>query len=584
MDEFILCLRWILYAKRPLRLQEFYFAMMAGLPTQGLEWILEDIAAEQMHSFLTTASKGFAECTEGKQPMVQFIHESVRNFLVQKNGLDVISSDIDPSAEYIAHERLKDCCIRGLAFDIPRWARNLSKSDRAPSEKQRRSLATRFPFAEYATTNILYHANRAAAGYSQQNFISRFERARWVSCFNAFQKHGIRMFSEDPSFSYVCAEGDLYRLVIRPCNALQPERQRYRSPLVAAIMTRSWSTARVFLDDMGANNIDQIIAEAIHPPSRYKSSSESLFDAPWRWAVRHGLEHLANFLLRSVPVTELTRADTGLYTLLPAVEGGSIAIVKHLLSIQPDLIHELGRWDGRSLAGRARSPLVLAALLGRNSIVETLLAKGADVNIQVESDYGTVLQVASLGGHGQMVRVLLANGADVNAQGGMYNSALQAASLEGHEKVVKTLLTNGADINAQGGKYGNALQAASSNGHIKVVETLLANGADVNAQEGMFGNALQAASMKGHTKVAETLLAKGADVNAQGGYCGNALQAASYNGHKMAVQTLLANGAYVNAQGGSWDNALQAATLGLQIEVAQMLLNAGASWDETPHG
>ncbi|KAF1826763.1 HET-domain-containing protein, partial [Dissoconium aciculare CBS 342.82] len=80
-EEFLLCLKWILFAKQPLTLEQFYFAMMAGLAGESLE-SKSDLTADTMLSYLLSSSKGLAELTQGTRPRVQFIHESVRNFLI----------------------------------------------------------------------------------------------------------------------------------------------------------------------------------------------------------------------------------------------------------------------------------------------------------------------------------------------------------------------------------------------------------------------------------------------------------------------------------------------------------------------
>ena len=96
MDELLLCLQWILFAKRPLRREEFYFAMEAGLHPdvdRGTEWVPEpwdpdETTVEDMRRFVLSSSKGLAELTRSKKaPTVQFIHESVRDFLLKDGGL-----------------------------------------------------------------------------------------------------------------------------------------------------------------------------------------------------------------------------------------------------------------------------------------------------------------------------------------------------------------------------------------------------------------------------------------------------------------------------------------------------------------
>jgi hypothetical protein len=445
MDEFILCLRWILYAKRPLNLPEFYFAMMAGLPRQNLEWVLDDITEEQMHCFLLTSSKGFAERTQGKTPTTQFIHESVRDFLIKENGFQSICHDPAGSLEYVAHEQLKHCCARGLASDVPQFLKELGIPETPLNEKQRRLLTTKYPFAEYATTNILYHADRAAAGIPQQHFLtSEFSLSNWTMKFNAFQKYKVNVCNDLPSFNYICAERNLARLINRPCKPLLPEKQRYVTPLVAAFMSSSSDVARIFLDDMGAANVDKIITEAERPRAKYESSQTALLDAPWRWAVRNGLEYLAKHLLNSVSATELRDHAPGRHALFLAIEGGNMAIAKHLLSMDSSMVHAVGTTGIRQNVGKIVTPLVLAAVLGRDSFIELLLNAGVDVDAE-GCEYGNALQTASAAGHETVISVLIERGADVNAQGGDYGNALQAASAAGRGKVVSMLIERGAE-------------------------------------------------------------------------------------------------------------------------------------------
>jgi len=174
------------------------------------------------------------------------------------------------------------------------------------------------------------------------------------------------------------------------------------------------------------------------------------------------------------------------------------------------------------------SPVYCVSLLGLTTVLGQMLKieqelDSTAVESQSKSDsaigrllnaqgghYRNALQAASIDGHKSIVQLLLANGANINAQGGDYGNALQAASAGGHKSIVQLLLANGANVNAQGGHYGNALQAASAGGHKSIVQLLLANGANVNAQGGHYGNALQAASVRGHKSTVQLLLANGA--------------------------------------------------------------------------
>ncbi|KAJ7735413.1 ankyrin repeat-containing domain protein [Mycena maculata] len=225
---------------------------------------------------------------------------------------------------------------------------------------------------------------------------------------------------------------------------------------------------------------------------------------------------------------------------------------------------------------RAHPLLAYRSCQGHTAVVQFLLEKGANVNVQ-GGTYGTALQAVSYTGHERVVQLLLEKGADVNVQGGFYGTPLQAASSNGHEAVVQLLIEKRANVNVQGGEYGIGLQAASYNGHEGVVQLLLKKGADVNVQGGIFGTALQAASCNGHEAVVQLLVKNRANVNVQGGIYGTALGAASVNGHEAVVKLLIEKGADVNVQGGQYGTTLQAASSNGNKAVVQLLIEKGAN-------
>src|SRR6266487_7018628 len=93
MLELQLCTQWVLFAVRPLKPQELYFAVHIGVgqsistswDADGIStsWDTDSISLDDMHRFVQSSSKGLAEVTKSKEPTVQFIHESVRDFLLK---------------------------------------------------------------------------------------------------------------------------------------------------------------------------------------------------------------------------------------------------------------------------------------------------------------------------------------------------------------------------------------------------------------------------------------------------------------------------------------------------------------------
>ncbi|KAJ9614164.1 hypothetical protein H2200_002300 [Cladophialophora chaetospira] len=120
LDDLVLCLQWVLFAKRPLRREELYFGILAGTETDQLTpWDPTETTTHIMERFILDCSKGLAELTKAKLPTVQFIHESVRDYLLRGNGLSHISTELTANFSGMSHERLKLCCHNYLKLNIP---------------------------------------------------------------------------------------------------------------------------------------------------------------------------------------------------------------------------------------------------------------------------------------------------------------------------------------------------------------------------------------------------------------------------------------------------------------------------------
>ncbi|KAH8689852.1 hypothetical protein BGW36DRAFT_389823 [Talaromyces proteolyticus] len=119
MESLFLCIQWILYAKRPLKREELYLAILSGENPQALtERNLENITKQNMERYLLSSSKGLAEVMHSKDQTVRFIHESVQDFLLKENVLRDLWSEFGnkgnnfPSLNFSSwsHEQLKKCC------------------------------------------------------------------------------------------------------------------------------------------------------------------------------------------------------------------------------------------------------------------------------------------------------------------------------------------------------------------------------------------------------------------------------------------------------------------------------------------
>ncbi|KAI2479940.1 Pfs NB-ARC and Ankyrin domain protein [Pyrenophora tritici-repentis] len=593
-DGLVLCIQWILFAKQPLSLEQLYHAILSGVDLEAVtEWDPEEITKDVIKRFILDSSKGLAEATASKEPKAQFIHESGQS-----------------------HERLKQCCLNYISVDVASALKipdDLPKVSSQQAASLRKSATETFPFLEYATRSVLYHADAAeGGGISQASFLHSFPLFRWVKLDNLFEKHEVRRHTERVSLLYLLAELNAANLIrVHPSvnSCLDVEDERYGCPLFAAAAMSSEKTLEVCMDSIEMQRADSSPAAALddqqspHKTAQrtarrdfvYSRAKAFLLSAAelghdgvlallirlgifridskdsrdrtvlW-WASRNSCEMSARLLLAADSSMINSKDKDDKTPLFIAAEQGNRGVIEVLLEINSDIDAQSGRHGNALQAASARGHKEMAALL---------LDKGADVNAK-GGYYGNALQAALERGHEEMAALLLDKGADVNAQGGEYGNALQAALARGYKEMAMLLLDKGADVNAQGGEYGNALQAALAGGHKEMAALLLDKGANVNAQGGKYGNALQAALAEGNKEMAALLLDKGADFNAKGGRYGNALQAASAGGHKEMAALLLDKGADVNAQGGYYGNALQAALAIGHKEMAALLLDKGA--------
>ncbi|RYP72598.1 hypothetical protein DL771_004093 [Monosporascus sp. 5C6A] len=623
LDSLLLSIQWILYARHPMRPEEFYYAVLSGLNPESeylAEWDPEYTTADTIQKFVLGSSKGLAEMTRSDYPTVQFIHESVRDYLIKDNGLRELFPELEQDFESSCHNRLKQCCQTYMQVDISAYLHSTDTLPTASSKEAkdpRENVSNKFPFLKYAVHQIFYHADAAAIAYPQESFLQELDLSGWINLVNVFETFAVRRYTSSASLQYILAENNLSRLLsaalkIDPTTDVEGE--RYFFPLLAAAVNGNEDSAKV------------LVKEGANIKVKDKQERTALY-----LAAETGHLGMVQILLEGKADVN---AQGGYYgnALQAALVKGYNEIVALLLDKGAD-VNAQGGYYGNALqavsikghdkiaallfekgaevntqGGVYRNALNAASVNNYDKIVTLLIGRGADVNAQggvygnalnaalalgfdkiavllfeggadvhVQGKYGSKLLSLAVGkGLEATARLLIKRGADVNAQCGFHGNALQIASIKGYDKMVTLLLERGAHVNAQGGFYGNALQAASVKGYDKIVTLLLDKGANVNAQGGYYGNALRAASIKGYDKIAELLLKRGADVNAQGGYYGNALQAASIKGHDKIAALLLKKGADVNAQGGYYGNALQAALIEGNDKIAALLLKRGA--------
>jgi hypothetical protein len=203
-DESILCLQWLLFAQRPLKRAELYFAVLSGTdPTESVEWDRSEISRGTIDRFIVSCSKGLAEVSRAKDETVQFIHKSVRDFFIYRNGLAKLHVDNALDFTGLSHKRLAECCDNYMKEVIRRIFVGRSLSLRSAHQV---APSGSFPFLQYAVLNLFRHSDTAhGCGYSQRDFLKNLRDSDInIGRYFIWTKGGTAIYPFGPEFAKPC--------------------------------------------------------------------------------------------------------------------------------------------------------------------------------------------------------------------------------------------------------------------------------------------------------------------------------------------------------------------------------------------
>ena len=145
-----LMLQLVLYAREPLSPSALYCLVMAGTEKGQLEgWRNKLMTKDRVGAFITTSSKGLLEVISrygGEyHGMVQFIHESVRDYLLDKNTMVAAGLNTIVPIASICHMNIAKCCLAGM-FD-----------EALHDDVANHYIYEGLPHLRYAINNVLRH-------------------------------------------------------------------------------------------------------------------------------------------------------------------------------------------------------------------------------------------------------------------------------------------------------------------------------------------------------------------------------------------------------------------------------------------
>ncbi|KAI5921476.1 hypothetical protein F4810DRAFT_712511 [Camillea tinctor] len=224
-----LSIQLILFAKRPMLAEEYFFAMRTpDSPETNRLWDKGQISHGDMSRFVNSSSKGLAMLVftrgSGKQKTVQFIHESVRDYFLVNGGYSELWPGLKRDLFITkSHKTLRDRClaeinssiknntlesllqsiwpspgtskrkIDGLEYNPPR---NLLPESFLEQFALRLLVAYKLPFLGYAIYNVFNHAGATMADeLNYLAFMKGFPPNYWIFLVKLFKRY--RTYTDD---------------------------------------------------------------------------------------------------------------------------------------------------------------------------------------------------------------------------------------------------------------------------------------------------------------------------------------------------------------------------------------------------
>ncbi|XP_067653648.1 serine/threonine-protein phosphatase 6 regulatory ankyrin repeat subunit B-like isoform X2 [Haliotis asinina] len=267
--------------------------------------------------------------------------------------------------------------------------------------------------------------------------------------------------------------------------------------------------------------VDYLTGEGFDINCRGRNDSTAVMNAAW--SGKKEVFHLLSSKQDSMPVYN-AYGDTVLHL---ACEGGNISIVQSLLS----------SLDVNIRGKNGRTPVMAAALAGRNEVFDFLVSKNADLKL-IDNRSNNILHLACRGGNALVIEYLLPQ-FDITVPGEDGFTPLMMAALSGKKEAYDLFTTTEAAKSLK-----DVLHAACEGGSLAVVKDL-ADKFDLNCR-GMNGQTpLMKAVCGGHIAVYKYLVSRGAESTLMDTAGQTLLHIASRHG-QLAVMKHIIDGFDVN--------------------------------------
>ncbi|KAF2760527.1 hypothetical protein EJ05DRAFT_509055 [Pseudovirgaria hyperparasitica] len=434
-DKLEVCLLWVLFAQRPLSAQELVMAILHKV--EGTIPSSSDTDTMDMEKIIVDASKGLAEKTKAKNnPTIQFIHESVRDFLLN-GGLEDVNPRYATDPVGMSHETLKLQCEKYIAAVNLRHYKPSAKKSRHDHLETRDAIMKNFGLLGYATESILYHSDKAARYAIPQNkFIKEFEfnLSDWIEKYNACERFVARGYGRETRMAYVLADRGYARLIahhiVGDAYVALDNNCRYKLPLIAALAQghkeAAISLLRVRVEHAETEHLRQlckVYAASNDWRGKFKKGVEYTQGNMSLPTIDHANDALLNFIAEANDYP-WSRCDRDRCIVAAANRGHQRLTFMFL----------------KEMPGRASEAFTAAASRGHRGLVSAIYSDYRDQLGRFTINH--VLDTAHESRHDEMVEHLFGLGIDIRQK-----DILIPFVARDDQKIVRRLLDLGADIN-----------------------------------------------------------------------------------------------------------------------------------------
>lgn len=266
------------------------------------------------------------------------------------------------------------------------------------------------------------------------------------------------------------------------------------------------------------------------------------------------------------------------WRLKDAIENDRHDEVRTMLDSEDDLLelplqHKLGKGIIDA------SPLILAAILDKPSIIRLLLENGANADAEVSDLGATALHMAARFGSKESVDLLLSQRVDVNRRDRYGSSPLHLASQFNRHEIVACILDAQADLSQRDNADNTPFHYASMSGSREKLLLLWERGPKEQIKElNKYQNTpLHLACSRNHPEIVELLLDWGADIDQSGPDGETPLFAACAGGNDKIIEMLIRRDANIHARNSYGETPILCSCRAAQSNTLRPLIEHGAS-------